>query len=175
MAKSSLNSEWKDKCERTLHLAKMLGNIYTGSLYNGLITLLCDSQVDLQGKKVMLFSYGSGCAASMFFVHVKNGYKANQLFSGPHYSTRLDQRTKLSPEEYDAWMTQREQLFGKCDYTPTGETSHLFPGTFYLTKVDNKHRRFYKIKGDESRTFNWTGALEANKTSIVDDSVLATT
>jgi len=52
----------------------MLGNIYTGSLYNGLITLLCDKDIDLSNKKVMLFSYGSGCAASMFFVRIKQGY-----------------------------------------------------------------------------------------------------
>lgn len=72
---SNFKGEWKDKCERSLHLAKHLGNIYTGSLYNGLISLLCDQSIDLSGKKVMLFSYGSGCAASMFFVHVKQGYK----------------------------------------------------------------------------------------------------
>lgn len=33
-------SEWQDKCERNLHLAKNLGNIYTGSLYSGLLSLL---------------------------------------------------------------------------------------------------------------------------------------
>lgn len=67
--------EWKDKCERSLYLAKMLGNIYTGSLYNGLITLLCDQRIDLSGKNILMFSYGSGCAASMFFARVKPGYK----------------------------------------------------------------------------------------------------
>ena len=72
---SHYQGEWKDKCERSLLLAKMLGNIYTGSLYNGLVSLLCDDTIDLSNKKVMLFSYGSGCAASMFFVHVKPGYK----------------------------------------------------------------------------------------------------
>ena len=66
---------WKDRCERSLYLAKMLGNIYTGSLYNGLITLLCDKSVDLTDKQVMMFSYGSGGAASMFFVRVKQGYQ----------------------------------------------------------------------------------------------------
>ena len=60
------NSLWKDKCERSLHLAKQLGNIYTGSLYNGLLTLLCDSSIDLGNKSILMFSYGSGCAASMF-------------------------------------------------------------------------------------------------------------
>jgi hydroxymethylglutaryl-CoA synthase len=67
--------EWKNKCERSLLLAKKLGNIYTGSLYNGLLSLLCDESIDLKNKKVMLFSYGSGCAASMFFVRFVGDYK----------------------------------------------------------------------------------------------------
>ncbi len=71
-------AEWKDKCERTLYLAKQLGNIYTGSLYNGLLTLIGDKTIDLKGKKIMMFSYGSGCAASMFFVSVNGNYKKIQ-------------------------------------------------------------------------------------------------
>lgn len=70
--------EWKNKCERSLLLAKKLGNIYTGSLYNGLLTLICDETIDLKGKKVMLFSYGSGCAASMFFIRGVGCYKKIQ-------------------------------------------------------------------------------------------------
>ena len=38
----SFGPQWKDQCERGLHLAKQLGNIYTGSLYNGLLSLVCD-------------------------------------------------------------------------------------------------------------------------------------
>jgi hydroxymethylglutaryl-CoA synthase len=65
---AGFKSEWQDKCERSLHLAKNLGNTYTGSLYNGLISLICDQTINLENKKIMLFSYGSGCAASMFYV-----------------------------------------------------------------------------------------------------------
>ena len=53
----------------------MLGNIYTGSLYNGLISLVCDNQIDMTNSKVFLFSYGSGCAASLFSVNVFDGYR----------------------------------------------------------------------------------------------------
>lgn len=65
---------WKNNCDRSLHLARMLGNIYTGSLYNGLLSLVTDKRIDLTGKRIMLFSYGSGCASSMFMVHVKGSY-----------------------------------------------------------------------------------------------------
>jgi hydroxymethylglutaryl-CoA synthase len=49
----------------------MLGNIYTGSLYCGLLSLITDSSKDLSDKNILLFSYGSGCAASIFFLTVK--------------------------------------------------------------------------------------------------------
>ena len=84
MAKK-FDAEWNSKCESSLKLAKMLGNIYTGSLYNGLITLLHDPSIDLVGQKVMMFSYGSGCASSMFFVHVKPGYKNHPLVVNSHF------------------------------------------------------------------------------------------
>ena len=63
-------AKWRETCERGLHLAKQLGNIYTGSLYNGLLSLICDETIDLTGKKILMFSYGSGCAASMFVLRV---------------------------------------------------------------------------------------------------------
>jgi len=66
--------DWKDKCERSLLLAKQLGNIYTGSLYNGILSLIADKSIDLKQKKVLMFSYGSGCAASMFLIRVNGDY-----------------------------------------------------------------------------------------------------
>ena len=59
-----------------MSLAKQLGNIYTGSLYNGLISLVCNDKVDLTNKQVMMFSYGSGCAASMFVLNFAKEYKS---------------------------------------------------------------------------------------------------
>ena len=115
---NKFDNEWKDKCERSLKLAKMLGNTYTGSLYNGLITLLCDNTIDLAGKKVLMFSYGSGCASSMFFVHVNPGYKTHSLVINSQFQERLDSRVQISAQEYDNWMSHRESLFGKCDYEP---------------------------------------------------------
>ena len=50
-------------------LSKTLGNIYTGSLYTGLISLIESSNLD--NKNIMMFSYGSGLMASMFTLHVR--------------------------------------------------------------------------------------------------------
>jgi hydroxymethylglutaryl-CoA synthase len=73
-----MGKEWVDKCERSLYLSKRLGNIYTGSLYNGLLSLICDPNISLQGKTIMMFSYGSGCAASMFVLRVTGDYSRIQ-------------------------------------------------------------------------------------------------
>lgn len=86
----------------------MLGNIYTGSLYNGLLSLICDTTIDLSGKKVLMFSYGSGCAASLFAVHVRPGYKQHNVCKLASFKERLDARVKLSAETYDQWMSNRE-------------------------------------------------------------------
>ena len=63
-------------------------------------------------------------------------------------------------------MTKRESLFGKKNFEASDPINHLFPGTFYLTKVDDKYRRFYEIKGadaadfESAKHFNWTGELK---------------
>jgi hydroxymethylglutaryl-CoA synthase len=70
-------------------LAKQLGNIYTGSLYNGLLSLLHDENICLDRKKIMLFSYGSGCASSMFMASVREGYKESALVKFGGFKDRL--------------------------------------------------------------------------------------
>lgn len=69
-----MGRDWVEKCERGLYLSKRLGNIYTGSLYNGLLSLICDQSISLEGKTILMFSYGSGCAASMFVLRVTGDY-----------------------------------------------------------------------------------------------------
>jgi hydroxymethylglutaryl-CoA synthase len=50
-------------------LSKNLGNIYTGSLYTGLFSLL--KEPHLQSKRILMFSYGSGLMSSMFTIRIK--------------------------------------------------------------------------------------------------------
>ena len=103
--------EWPNKCERTLLLSKNLGNIYTGSLYNGLMSLLesgiskeeGSDGINLNGKQVLMFSYGSGCASSMFIIKIKEQYQ--NAIRPSMFKKRLESRVKLSPEEFDRWMT----------------------------------------------------------------------
>ena len=57
-----------------------------------------------------MFSYGSGCAASMFVLRVNQGYQRIQQISS--FQKRLASRVKVSPVEYEQWMERRERSFG---------------------------------------------------------------
>jgi hydroxymethylglutaryl-CoA synthase len=64
----------------------------------------------------MMFSYGSGCAASMFMIHVKGDYK--QIQKNCEFKTRLESRIKVPCEEFDRLMAYREKMYGKPNYEP---------------------------------------------------------
>ena len=73
----------------------------------------------------MMFSYGSGCAASMFVLHFNKDYKKIAALTSD-YKERLAQRRRVMPEEYDDVMAKRKEMFGKNDYTPQVRKMMLF-------------------------------------------------
>jgi hydroxymethylglutaryl-CoA synthase len=50
----------------SLELPSLVGNVYTGSLYLALASLLHGEVDAIAGRRIGLFSYGSGCAAEFF-------------------------------------------------------------------------------------------------------------
>jgi hydroxymethylglutaryl-CoA synthase len=71
----------------------------------------------------MMFSYGSGCAASLFVLRFTAEYKAIGKIA--QFKDRLASRKKYTPEAYDAVMQKREKNFGKAEFTPTVSTKRL--------------------------------------------------
>eukprot|EP00455_Lapot_gusevi_P023657 TRINITY_DN2454_c0_g1_i7.p1 TRINITY_DN2454_c0_g1~~TRINITY_DN2454_c0_g1_i7.p1 ORF type:complete len:478 (-),score=128.95 TRINITY_DN2454_c0_g1_i7:66-1439(-) len=130
-------------------LPKQLGNLYTASLYAGLLSLLTSAApADLSGKRVLMFSYGSGLAASMFSFTLAEGeaftHQLQQLQSCVNLEARLEARTETTPALFQQWMTQRERLHADSSaFQPSGSIETLFPGTYYLTSKDQQGRRFY--------------------------------
>lgn len=58
-------------------------------------------------------------------------------------SSRLESRLITPPEEFDATMKLREETHNEKGYTPKGDVSRMFPGTYFLESVDEKYRRTY--------------------------------
>ncbi len=129
----------------SLLLSKQLGNSYTGSLYASLASLIA-TQTDqqLHHKRALLFSYGSGSAATMFSAtFAKSVANIRQKLD---IQNRLEHRRSVTAEEYLETMKLRERTHSLGDYTPEQSVEDLFPGTFYLKHVDKKKRRTYEQK-----------------------------
>jgi hydroxymethylglutaryl-CoA synthase len=84
----------------SLAFSAQIGNVYTASLYLSLASLLATEATDLEGSRVGLFSYGSGCGAEFFAGRVARGAGAfaHQLDLG----APLSSRHRLTVEEYEA-------------------------------------------------------------------------
>jgi hydroxymethylglutaryl-CoA synthase len=124
---------------------KNIGNMYTGAVWAGLASLI--SEVDsetLQDKRVMLYSYGSGLAASMISFRIRGS--TQQVKTHLNLRERLANRAHTKPEEFAEAMKIRENTHNACDFTPSGSIDNIATGTYYLEKIDDKWRRFYKRK-----------------------------
>ncbi|CAG5125224.1 unnamed protein product [Candidula unifasciata] len=137
------------KTKPTLLVANQVGNMYTPSLYGGLCSFVSGHTTDsILGKRVVLFSYGSGLASSMFSLKFSDSLTVRSsldrlVSSLSNLKERLDSRQCVPPEDFDKIMKLREQTHHLAPYKPVGSVSVLFPGTFYLTDVDSMHRRKY--------------------------------
>jgi hydroxymethylglutaryl-CoA synthase len=98
--------------EESIAYSRRIGNLYTGSLYLGLISLLEHATSLKAGDRIGLFSYGSGAVSEFFSGHLVEGYE-HYLLVDVH-TALLEQRVKLSIEAY-------EELFNdKLDTTIDG-------------------------------------------------------
>lgn len=93
--------KFQERVNPAVQVATLCGNMYCGSVWGGLASLI--SHIDdatLQGKRIGLFSYGSGLAASFFsFKVVGSTEKISKVLDIP---SRLTARRQVTPETYDA-------------------------------------------------------------------------
>ncbi|XP_027853339.2 hydroxymethylglutaryl-CoA synthase 1-like [Aphis gossypii] len=136
------------KTEPSLMLASRVGNTYTASVYSGLASYLLSVPPErLAGKRIGVFSYGSGLASSMYSITVvDNGLAAMVGRLRESVSAGLRRRTRFTAEQFaDALDVRRESLH-RAPYAPAGDRALLFPGTWYLSGIDEMRRRHYERK-----------------------------
>lgn len=140
---------FNQKTKPGLRIATNVGNMYTPSLYGGLVSFMVSEPAEqLAGRSVALFSYGSGMASSFFSLRVSSDCSAESAldrFTRCLADTvpRLEGRTKVAPAEFVATLSLREKAIDSAPFAPIGGLEQLFPGTFHLEAVDDKHRRQY--------------------------------
>lgn len=105
-----LQAKLKDNFEKSILYSKQVGNMYTGSLYLGLLSLLENSENLAAGDNIALFSYGSGAVAEIFTGTLVEGFK-DMLQTSRLES--LKNRIKLSVEEYENSSLKKLKLTQK--------------------------------------------------------------
>jgi hydroxymethylglutaryl-CoA synthase len=91
---------FNERVQPSIEVPTMCGNMYCASVYGGLVSLLSnvDSAV-LQGKRIGVFSYGSGLASSLFSLKVKG--PTDGIQKALKLKERLAARRTVAPEVYD--------------------------------------------------------------------------
>ena len=91
-----------------------------------------------------MFSYGSGLASSMYSLRVLDSPQLSkltqQLLDIPK---TLAARRTVPPADFERTMKLREETHHLAPYKPVDDPAQLLPGTYYITNVDDKHRRSY--------------------------------
>ena len=134
------NENLKDKLNENFHTSiiynQKVGNIYTGSLYLNLLSLLENSRSLSSGDNILMYSYGSGAVCEIFSVTLVDGFE-KRLRSDR--MADFDARVKLSIEEYE------KMFFEKIELDENGNSSFISDddSLFSLEKIEN-HMRIYK-------------------------------
>lgn len=134
------NENLKDKLNENFHTSiiynQKVGNIYTGSLYLNLLSLLENSKSLSSGDNILMYSYGSGAVCEIFSVTLVDGFE-KRLRSDR--MADFDARVKLSIEEYEKMFFEKIELDGNGNSSFISDDDSLFS----LEKIEN-HMRIYK-------------------------------
>lgn len=132
---------YERQCAPAAWLAVEIGNCYTASLYSQLAALVYEKENEVVGKRILMYSFGSGFAASMFSLRIVA--PVDCIFDKLQLRERLDDRIIVSPKEYVETLERRERDYCRFDYEPDAPIDRLFPGTFYLKRVGKQGEREY--------------------------------
>ncbi|KAJ5520892.1 hypothetical protein N7463_001345 [Penicillium fimorum] len=136
---------FSERVQPSITAPTQCGNMYTASVYSGLVSLLSNvPSKDLQNKRIGMFSYGSGLASTLFSFRVKGDTSGIAMQVG--LNERLEARTAVSPEFYNEMCKLREKAYQQKSYTPVGSVDSLALSTYYLVHVDEMFRRSYEKK-----------------------------
>ena len=139
----SLTQEKKDLLQnhfdQSILYSQKVGNIYTGSLFLGLLSLLENTDSLKAGDKIALYSYGSGAVAEFFSGELVEGYEA---YLDKDRLNKLNQRTALSVADYEKVFFEEVDL----DETNSAQFAGYENQDFALVEILNHQRRYSKVE-----------------------------
>ena len=135
---ADVKKSFGEKTGPWLSLNAIVGNIYTGSLFLSLIDLL-RRNTSAGLKQISMFSYGSGCAASMNIAYPTLGFERFKYKIDPE--PELAARRKLSIDDYESIMKINDSL-GTGDMEEFSADEWDLTGDFLYLGNKNHIRRY---------------------------------
>lgn len=134
--KQQLINRWRGHYDSSTVLNREVGNIYTGSLFLSMLSLLVFDDDLSSGDKIGLFSYGSGAVAELITGTIEDQYLTtiNKESILAHFNRREELDIERYEEIYQARIPMSDDKVIVCE-NPIEEG-------FYLAEVD-AHRRYY--------------------------------
>lgn len=132
------NQTFSNKVAPGLMGAREVGNIYTGSVYMGLISLLENEKEKAKGKRIGVFSYGSGCGAEFALYNMKT--EISGIIESLCFKEQLNRRKKITFEQYtQIYSKSCEEVF----YYPDEAYSFKDKYTKFVFTGFKDHKRQY--------------------------------
>ena len=128
----------KANFDASITYSRQIGNIYTGSLFLGLLSLLENSDNLQAGENIALFSYGSGAVAEIFSATLVDGFKA-QLKT--NRKEELESRQSISVADYETIFFEEDAL----DEDGNASFADYVTNDFSLVAI-KEHQRIYEAK-----------------------------
>lgn len=119
--------------------SQKVGNIYTGSLFLGLLSLLENSSTLKIGDRIALFSYGSGAVSEIFSGQLVAGFKQRLQ---TNRIEMLNNRTPLSIPDYEKIFFEEAQL----DQNGSASFMNYENQNFALAEIVEHQRRYIKVE-----------------------------
>jgi polyketide biosynthesis 3-hydroxy-3-methylglutaryl-CoA synthase-like enzyme PksG len=139
---AEIEADFTSRVAPGLGYGQRVGNIAGGSLYLSLASCIA---AGADGQRLGLFSYGSGCCSEFFSGVAPPGAGARLEALG--IGARLDQRRRLSMDEYEALLRGGKALrFGVRDVVPDPDLSALAAAAasprLVLQEIVGYHRKY---------------------------------
>ncbi|MBO0432147.1 hydroxymethylglutaryl-CoA synthase [Enterococcus sp. DIV0660C] len=123
--------------DESIQYSRRVGNLYTGSLYLGLISLLENSTALRTGDRVGLFSYGSGAVSEFFTGTLEKNYQ--DFLDKEDHQALFDNRQQVSVAEY-------EQIFTEVLPEHGQQAEYNSDVPFSIYKVENDIRYYKEVE-----------------------------
>ena len=128
-------AELTNRYQASIKFSREVGNLYTGSLYLGLLSYLVNAAK--ANEKLLMFSYGSGAVGELYSAEIQPGFE--DVIDKKEIQEILTDRQKMSISNYEK-MYQIEYQNG------TIVDPAAVDAKFYLSEIKENERLYKKMK-----------------------------